>query len=76
MVALACCLACLAGVAVEASADRRAGVDRRTAFVFELDGASLTVSVRPGPDAEEARERVFGKPVTAVCFSSYDFRLR
>ena len=76
IVALACCAAVFAAMAVEASADRRADVDRRTGFAFELDGTSLTVSIRPGQRAEEAREQVFGEFVTVVCFSSYDSRLR
>lgn len=68
--ALACCLACVAALAVEASADRRAGVDRRAGFAFELSDTALTVQVRSG----DARAQVFGKVVTAICTSTYTFR--
>ncbi len=74
LVAVACCVACIAVLAVEASADRRAGVDRRSGFSFELQGTSLTVGVRPGQSADEARAQVFGEVVDAICTSSYEFR--
>lgn len=71
---LVCCAA-LAGVGLTAgaAADRQKGVDKRTGFAFVLKGKALTVRIRPGAGADQARSEVYGKTIDALCTTSYGF---
>jgi len=73
LLAVACAAVIVGALAGEASADRRAGVDRRAGFAFELQDKSLTVGVLPGQGADRARRQVFGKMIDAICASTFTY---